>query len=92
MRDESGATLIELMVVIGIMAIAAMTFTLNLRPAEAPLQTATRLTEGFILQARSMAIATTSAYRVLPSDNDTLVVEYAAFAAVRKVGHVIPFV
>jgi len=76
-REESGATLIELMVVVGIMAIAALTFTLNLRPAEAPLQTATRLTEGFILQARSTAIATTSAYRVVPSDDDTLIVEYA---------------
>ena len=69
--------MLELLVVVAILGIAAMIMALNLRPAEAPVQTAARLVEGFILQARSMAIATTSAYRVTPDGADRLVVEYA---------------
>lgn len=77
MRRASGATLTELLVVVALMGIAAMITALNLRPAEAPLQTATRLTEGFILQARSSAIATTSAYRVVPDGPAALALEHA---------------
>ena len=78
MCRQSGATLIELLVVLTIMGIALMVTAPNLKPAEAPLQTASRLTEGFILQARSSAIATTSAYRVVPDGEDRLLLEYAA--------------
>jgi len=77
-RKQSGASLIEILVVLAIVGIAATIMALNLRAAEAPLQTAARLTEGFILQARSTAIATTSAYRIVPDGSQRLVMEYAA--------------
>jgi Tfp pilus assembly protein FimT len=69
--------MLELLVVVAILGIAAMVMAVNLRPAEAPVRTAARLVEGFILQARSTAIATTSAYRVIPDGATRLVVEYA---------------
>jgi Tfp pilus assembly protein FimT len=76
-RQQSGASLLELLAVLAIVGIAVMVMALNLRPAEAPVQTAARLVEGFILQARSTAIATTSAYRVMPDGEKRLTVDYA---------------
>ncbi len=78
MKKQSGSSLIEILVVLAIFGIAAGILALNLRPAEAPLQTASRLAEGFILQARSSAIATTSAYRIVPDGPGRLIAEYAS--------------
>jgi len=69
--------MLELLIVLAIVAIVVGATAINLEPAEAPLQTGSRLVEGILLQARSSAIATTSAYHVVPDGNRRLVVEYA---------------
>lgn len=77
MNRQSGVSLVELMVALALLAMAAAATTVNLEPAEQPLVTGSRLVEGFILQARSSAIATTSAYRVVPAGPSRLVAQYA---------------
>lgn len=59
-----GATLVELLVVMGILAIVAAVGFLNLRSLSDPLQDALVQTEGYLKQVRAKAMATTSAYRV----------------------------
>jgi len=60
-----GATLVELLVVMSILAIAAAVGVLNLRPLADPLQDAVTQAEGYLKQVRAKAMATTSAYRVV---------------------------
>ena len=78
MSRQAGASLLETLVVVAIIALFVAVTLANLKPAEAPLQTGTRLVEAFILQARSSAIATTSAYRVVPDGAGQLLTEYAS--------------
>lgn len=59
-----GATLVELLVVLSILAIALAIGVLNLRPLSDPLQDAVVQAEGYLKQVRTKAMATTSAYRV----------------------------
>ena len=77
MSRQAGASLLEVLVVVAIIALFFAATLANLKPAEAPLQTGSRLVEAFIFQARSSAIATTSVYRVLPDGAGRLVTEYA---------------
>ena len=77
MSRQAGASLLETLVVVAIIALFVAATLANLQPAEAPLQTGSRLVEAFIFQARSSAIATTSVYRVLPDGAGRLVTEYA---------------
>jgi prepilin-type N-terminal cleavage/methylation domain-containing protein len=77
MNRQSGLSVLELLATLAILAVVATVTTINLEPAEAPLQTGSRLVEGAIQQARSSAIATTSAYRVRPGSASRLVVERA---------------
>ncbi|WP_105316880.1 pilus assembly FimT family protein [Thermus tenuipuniceus] len=59
-----GATLVELLAVLGILGIVAAIGVLNLRPLSDPLQDAVAQAEGYLKQVRAKAMATTSAYRV----------------------------
>ena len=77
MNRQSGYSAIEMLTTLAVIGIVAGVITINLEPAEAPLQTGSRLVEGLLLQARSSAIATTSAYRVVPEGDRHLVIEYA---------------
>jgi len=77
-HSTTGATLAELLVVLAILGLGLGIGSLYLSPIEAPLQSAATLVEGLCRQARLSAIATTSAYRVLPSTDRRLVAERAS--------------
>jgi prepilin-type N-terminal cleavage/methylation domain-containing protein len=77
MRSDTGVTLVELIVVMAILAVAIGIAVVNLEPLESPLMTGTSLVESFLTQARVSAMATTSAYRVVPSDTSSLLTETA---------------
>ncbi|WP_117238467.1 pilus assembly FimT family protein [Thermus sediminis] len=64
-----GLTLIELVVVLAVLAIASSIMALNVRPFYNPVQDALSRTEGFVKQVRSKAMATTSAYRITLEGN-----------------------
>ena len=70
-------TMPELLVVIVILGVLAAASAIYLRPLAGGLGNAVDLTQGFLGYARASAIATTSAYRVAPLDNHTLVAETA---------------
>jgi prepilin-type N-terminal cleavage/methylation domain-containing protein len=78
MLRAAGMSLIELLVVLAVAGIALGASTLYLRPMEAPLQTGAANLEGFLRQARGRALATTSAYRVTPSDSRNVEAEFAS--------------
>lgn len=75
MHRQTGITLVELLAAISIFGIAVGTLSLYLTPAEGGLNGGVVLTEGFLRQARSSAMATTSAWRVYPDSDNTLAVE-----------------
>ena len=77
-RRQSGATLIEALVVLAIIGIAVGTSVLSLRPLASPIDTGTTLLDGFFRQARLNAIATTSAYRVSAATNNRLMAASAS--------------
>jgi prepilin-type N-terminal cleavage/methylation domain-containing protein len=64
-----GLTLVELVVVLAVLAVASGIMALNVRPFYNPLQDALSRTEGFVKQVRSKAMATTSAYRITLEGN-----------------------
>ena len=66
--ENSGFTVIELLVILTVLGIAVAAASLFLKPAAAPLQSATVLTEGYLRQIRARAMSTTSAYRLTPID------------------------
>lgn len=71
-------TLIEALVVLGITGIILAIGAINLRELNNPLQNGASQLEGFFKQARSKAMATTSAYRIHAESPSRLVAEYAA--------------
>lgn len=71
-------TLIEALVVLGITGIILAIGAINLRGLNNPLQNGASQLEGFFKQARSKAMATTSAYRIRAESASRLVAEYAA--------------
>ncbi len=71
-----GLSLVELLVVLGVLGIALGISALNLRLFSNPLQDAWVQTEGYLKLVRAKAMATTSAYRV-KQQNGRLVAEYA---------------
>ncbi|WP_337845322.1 prepilin-type N-terminal cleavage/methylation domain-containing protein [Thermus sp.] len=75
--NSKGFSLLELLVVLGVLGIALSIAALNLRPFSNPLEDAWVQTEGYLKLVRAKAMATTSAYRVEQSGN-RLVAEYAA--------------
>jgi Tfp pilus assembly protein FimT len=77
-RRQRGATLVEALVVLGVLGLAVGATALALRPLQSPIDTGTTLLEGFLRQARLNAIATTSAYRVSPSSTSRLRTTYAS--------------
>ena len=76
-RKQSGLSMIELLVIMTVLGIAVASSSLFLKPAEAPLQSATVLTEGYLRQIRARAMSTTSAYRVTPTDATRFDASYA---------------
>lgn len=78
MHAQRGFTMTELVVVVAIMGLSLAIGSLYLEPMETPLQSGAIRMEAFFRQARLSAMATTSAYRVAPSDSSNLAVEYAA--------------
>jgi prepilin-type N-terminal cleavage/methylation domain-containing protein len=77
MHGQRGFTISELTVVVAIMGLSLAIGSLYLEPMETPLQSGATQMEGFFRQSRLRAMATTSAYRVTPSDSSNLAVEYA---------------
>ena len=77
-RKNSGFTMIEALVILAVLGIAVAGASLFLKPAAAPLQSATVLTEGYMRQLRARAMSTTSAYRMAPIDTMRLGASYAA--------------
>jgi len=71
-------TLIEALVVLGITGILLAIGAINLRGLNNPLQNGASQLEGFFKQARSKAMATTSAYRIRAESAVRLVAEHAA--------------
>ncbi len=78
MHGHRGFTLYELLVVVAIMGLSLAIGSLYLEPMETPLQSGAIQMEAFFRQARLRAMATTSAYRVAPSDASNLAAERAA--------------
>lgn len=77
MSHQAGTSLVETIATLAIIALFLGGALANLEPAEAPLQTGSMLVEGLILQARSSAMATTSAYRIVPDGAGRLLTEHA---------------
>lgn len=73
-----GFTLVELMVVVGILGIALGIGFTNLRPLSNDLRNNTQQVAGNFKKARAKAMATTSAYRVVKASATELVVAYSS--------------
>ena len=67
MSGQRGMTLIEVLAVLVILAIALTAVAMNLLPQDNPVDTSTNLLEGAFREARLNAIATMSSYRVSPT-------------------------
>ena len=80
-NHETGTTLIELIAVIAILGIGLAAASMYFRTMEGPLESGIALTEGQLRQARVTAMATTSAYRVRPSSDATIIAESAVNCA-----------
>lgn len=65
-NPEAGTSILELMVVCGIIAIMAGTAAFNVKEMDRPLENSSAAVQSFFKQARAKAIATTSAYTVYP--------------------------
>lgn len=72
-----GFTLIEMLVVTAVLAILIGIAAINFRPLGAPLQNGSAQLESFLKQARVRAIATTRAYKVVPTSTTALKLQYA---------------
>lgn len=80
-QRQSGSTLIELLAVIAIVGIGFGAASMFFRTMEGPLKAGVALTEGQLRQARVSAMASTSAYRVRPTSNATIIAEKAVNCA-----------
>ena len=70
---DAGLTVTELLAVLALVGLLLGITALRLDRAEAPLNTGARLLDGLFKQARTKAMATTSAHRVTALDSSTLV-------------------
>jgi prepilin-type N-terminal cleavage/methylation domain-containing protein len=77
LKADRGSTLAELLVVLAVMGLTLGVAAMNVRPMETPLQTGTALLEAVFHQARLQAIATTSAFRIIPAGSTQLRTEHA---------------
>ncbi|MCB0345328.1 MAG: hypothetical protein KDD66_09420 [Bdellovibrionales bacterium] len=75
-RSEKGYTIVELLVVVSMTMTIMGISVYNLRNLERPLKTGSAQLGGFFKQARSKAIATTSAYRVYAISNSQVATTY----------------
>lgn len=81
MHRSSGMSILEVLMVLGLMGIALGAAGLYLRPMEAPLQVAATDLEGIMRQARAKALTTMSAYRVSASTARVAQGDFAANCA-----------
>lgn len=75
-----GFTTIELLIVLGVLAVLFGIAFNDLRPLNNPLQNGASQVSGFLKQVRVRAMATTSAYRIEPATsnpNKVLITRYA---------------
>ncbi len=72
---SAGLTLVELLATLAVLAVTLGISALYLTPFEGKMENGLALTESFLRQSRSSAIATTSAYRVRPTSSTELVAE-----------------
>jgi prepilin-type N-terminal cleavage/methylation domain-containing protein len=78
MRGGSkGLTLVEILVTLGVIAVALSIAALNLRPLGNDLQNATTEVASNLKQLRAKAMATTSAYRLVYRSATTLEAQWA---------------
>jgi prepilin-type N-terminal cleavage/methylation domain-containing protein len=74
---QSGATLIEVLAVVAVLGLSVGAAALRLQPLETPLDSGVRLVQASLRQARLNAIASTSAYQVIPLSADRLTGQFA---------------
>ncbi len=74
-------TLVELLATLAVLGITLGISALYLTPFEGRMENGLALTESFLRQGRSSAIATTSAYRIRPSSSNELIAETAVNCA-----------
>jgi len=74
---ESGASLLELLVVMLLITVATGIAGVYLQPAAAPLDSSAVLLERMFTSARAKATATTSAYRIAPVGPSRIIADYA---------------
>ena len=72
MNKERGASLIEVLGLLALIAVALGAIAMKMQTLGSPLDTSTSLLEGVFREARLNAIATMSAYRVSPSSTTRL--------------------
>jgi len=76
--NASGITMVEVLVVVTIIGLSVGVAAFKLKPLETPLHSGTVLLEGFFRQVRRQAMATTSAYRVVPVGTERLMAQHAS--------------
>ena len=76
-RNVRGFSLVELLIVLAVVGVVLAIAALNLRPLGAPLDQAANGLAGSLRQARTKAMATTSAYRVRPTSPTRVITERA---------------
>jgi len=81
MSRQSGATFVELLVVLAILGIGLGMASIFLQSTDNALQTSSVLLEASFREARLMAIAETAAYRVVPQGSAVVRMEHAATCA-----------
>lgn len=81
MNRHSGATFVELLVVLAILGVGLGMASIFLKSTDNPLETACVLLEASFREARLMAIAETAAYRVVPQGSNVVRMERAAACA-----------
>ena len=68
-----GYSVIELLTVLGLIAVLSAIAVMNLKEFDDPLQNAIHQLTGFLKQVRAEAISSTSAYTILPSGSARLI-------------------
>ncbi len=76
-RLDAGATLVELLVVVGLLAVAVAIVVVSFEAMATPLRSGGEMVRGALRQTRARAIATTTPHRLRPVSSTTLVVESA---------------
>jgi len=74
--NNRGFTILELLVVLGLIGILTLVAATNLKPLENPVYSSTHNLAAFFKQARARAVSTTSAYEVRPTSTNRIAAFY----------------